>query len=75
VDLSLGDVVPLIKLRDGMVTREHRERLIDIISQKKKHSFHHPTGGLDIERRKYGLTLDLNRTKMSTLPLHRRFHI
>jgi hypothetical protein len=35
---------------------------------RKNHSFRHPTGGLDIERWKYGSTPDLNQTKISTLP-------
>jgi hypothetical protein len=35
---------------------------------QKNHTFHHPIGGLDIGRRKYGSTPGPNQTKMSTLP-------
>jgi hypothetical protein len=35
---------------------------------RKKHTFRHPVGGPDIGKRKYGSTLDLDQTKISTLP-------
>jgi hypothetical protein len=35
---------------------------------RKNHTLCHPTDGSDIRKRKYGLTLDPDQTKISTLP-------
>jgi hypothetical protein len=35
---------------------------------RKNHIFHHPTGGSNTGKRKYGSTPDPDHTKISTLP-------
>jgi hypothetical protein len=49
VEVPLGNAIPPFGLGNGVATREHRERRVRVISQKK-HTFHHPSRGTDVGR-------------------------
>jgi hypothetical protein len=59
--------IPLAGLRGGTVIREHGEWCV-IVVPLKKHSLCHPTGGLDIKRKKYRSIPCMDRMEISTQP-------